>query len=401
MVAGASVIPSEGSGPTRDGLLGDRRKLHVLGIVVCAAWLASTLWFGVIQARAQPVDFVAFWAAGEMVEAGDAADVYDFERHHQATETFTGPRDHTSMPYLLPPSFLLVARGLALLDYFPAFVLFSVVSMGAFGFLLWRLMADRLAVVLGFASPTTIPNLQIGQIGLLLAIAGAIALWEAERHPWRSGLALGVLSLKPQLGIGIGLALVVARAWRALAAGLVSSLFVVVASGWLFGWDRWPEWRTTASQAVGAMEGIRRQEAPFKGQAVLSVAESFGFHSPVPQLAHAVMVIVVLALVLPVVRREGLTRRAMAMVMVMTVVISPRTLHYDYAFLVPAALWLVQDRRRPEVTTRLALALAAALMGLALLSTPLATPAGLVLLWLADPLDSQRRPAVHRVPVAA
>lgn len=363
--------------------LTNRRVLTATAGIALAVYLFATVLFGWHLADTIPNDFLAFWAAGQMVEVGEANAVYDIERHHNATEEMTGERESGTLPFLYPPTFLFVARALAFFGYFQAFFLFSVVSIMAIALTIWRLLPDRLAVLIGLAVPTTIANVRIGQVGLILAAASTSALLNAHRNPWRSGLALGVLSLKPQLGIGIGIALLCARAWSALACGIVISIGMVLASWALFGSQLWISFFADVSSVVAVLTDLLQMEAPFKGQGLLSIAEVLGFSGGVSWGLYLLFASALTIYVAREVGGYGLTGRTAGIALVSTALIAPRSFGYDFAVMVPAGALLFQHSLRPPKVVRFALAASIGLIGLAFLENPTAILAGLILLWIA------------------
>ena len=68
-----------------------------------------------------------------------------------------------------------------------------------------------------------------------------------------AGVCIGCLALKPHLGLMLPVALLAARAWRAIAAAAVTVAGLAAVSGALFGWDAWREWLLAALPARAAM----------------------------------------------------------------------------------------------------------------------------------------------------
>jgi hypothetical protein len=66
-----------------------------------------------------------------------------------------------------------------------------------------------------------------------------LAFLNIEKHPFRAGLILGLLSFKPHLIAIVPLFLVVGRAWRTLAGLGISVFALVLASAIVFGIESW------------------------------------------------------------------------------------------------------------------------------------------------------------------
>lgn len=365
----------------RHSVFANSSKLWVLGAFVCTAYFLSTVVIGFEMAAEQPNDYLSFWSAGELVLNGRVDEVYDRTAHHEQSEMITGDRPLDSLPFLLPPTFLFVSVAVAWVGFLPGMALLTTLGVLAVSWPVWRSARQRLAVVLALAAPTTLMNTQLGQLGLLFAGASMTALLDHRRHPWRSGVALAILSIKPQLGIGIGLALLAARAWRALFAGVVCSSGLVVWSVVLFGSNRWNEFVDGLSRVGPLVE-----EAGWGNQGVYALLTSQGVS---PAVASVVQILLVLVVGVPVLRnvsRKGLNEIAIAMVLCMSVLVSPRAYAYDYQVLAPAAVLLVINRdglRRSESITRRAILSSIMLGFIALYGFPTMPAAALTLLWLS------------------
>jgi hypothetical protein len=73
----------------------------------------------------------------------------------------------------------------------------------------------------------------------------------AKTRPRLAGLCLGLLVLKPQLGLLVPVALLAARAWRALAWAVIAGVGLILASVAVFGWGAWMTYVTVIGPAVG------------------------------------------------------------------------------------------------------------------------------------------------------
>lgn len=376
----ASVVAID-SAPPRRSIFNDPVKLWIVGVFVCTVYVASTVTIGFLKASEIPNDYLSFWSAGELVLNGHTDGVYSRTVHHQQSEAITGDRPLDNLPFLLPPTFLFVSVTAASFGYLPGMALLTAIGVAATVLPVWRITRRWLAVLLALAAPTTLVNTQLGQLGMIFAGAAVTALLDHRRHPWRSGVALAVLSLKPQLGVGIGLALVAARAWRALAAGVFCSLLAVVVSALVFGLNRWTEFIDSLSQT-----GMLVEKAGWANQSAYALLTSEGIPVPLAGVVHLVLVFAVGMPVLANVRRRGLSEVVIAMVLCMSILISPRSYAYDYQVLVPAAVLLIANRNevsRSESTLRWAILCAITLALVALRGYPAMPVAALTLLWLA------------------
>src|SRR5437867_9205667 len=98
-----------------------------------AALLVAALIGGIIAAvcvimwqQPKPVDFLAFWAAGKMVIAGNSAAVYDIAAHKAVQQAAVSSVGNFPFPY--PPPFALLAVPFALLPLGLAFTVWVIVT---------------------------------------------------------------------------------------------------------------------------------------------------------------------------------------------------------------------------------------------------------------------------------
>lgn len=187
------------------------------------------------------IDFEVFHAAGRLALEGRLDIAYDPERFWAHTRALSGSADRMQWPY--PPHFNLVAAALALLPLVPSYTLFMLGSLAFYTLMLRRVAAGQQALVLMLLFPAIIICLKIGQNDFLI---GGLAAWLvaellAGRPAGRAGVALGLLSFKPQFAAGLGLYLLQRRHWRSIALGALVALALLAAATLWLGSDVWPQ----------------------------------------------------------------------------------------------------------------------------------------------------------------
>lgn len=181
-------------------------------------------------------DYLAFWSGSYLALHGHAIDAYNVPAL-TAVETTALTRSPGVLPWLYPPTFLLLVYPVALLPYWLSVVLFLAVTSAAFVRMASAIVPGRTAMLVALAFPGTGVVLLAGQNGLLTAVFMGVGLILLRRRPVLAGISFGLLCIKPHLAVLIPLALLCSRSWRALFATAVTALVMLGASIWAFGTD--------------------------------------------------------------------------------------------------------------------------------------------------------------------
>lgn len=308
--------------------------------------MLSAIVVGWVGARDQPVDYLSFWGAGTLVLDGQAELVYDLAAHHEATEQFTGARDEPVLPWLLPPHALLMATGLAAFGYYAGLALWTLGSAAFFASAAADAGRGRLALLVAFAIPPTAWNLQIGQIGFLIAGGMYWAVVDRNHRPWRGAAGLLALSLKPQFGLLVVGYLLVRRRWATLAMGSVLGAVAVGGSALAFGAARWWEFFDRSSNA-SMITDLISGSLVWKSQSVYGLFRGFGLDVSVAAVAQLIVGAVILGYGVRLIARNPCDPATVAYVLAGSVALSPRTLPYDLQVLALCGLLIhVAARQR-------------------------------------------------------
>ena len=191
--------------------------------------MAGLLFFvagthGWITPLRRPVstDFVSFYAAGRLADAGTPALVYDQAAHYAAEQAATEPGIAYNYFYY-PPIFLLLCAVLARLPYLAAFVAFQTATLVPSLLVVRRILRERgWAILLPLlAFPPVFFTLGTGQNAFLTAALFGAATLLVDRRPVVAGMLFGALCYKPHFGLLVPVALVAAGRWRTVAAAAV------------------------------------------------------------------------------------------------------------------------------------------------------------------------------------
>jgi alpha-1,2-mannosyltransferase len=287
-------------------------------------------------------DFVSFYAAGSLTDAGTPELAYDQPAHQAAEERATEPGIQYRFFYY-PPVFLLLCSGLARLPYIPAFVIFEAASLVLYLIVSRRILPETRwdAVIPLLAFPAVFWTLGLGQNSFLTAALFGAGLLCIDRRPILAGLLFGALCYKPHFGVLVPVALIAGRHWRALTAAAFSTAALCALSLILFGWGTWHDFLAEAVRSHATYESGKVSfggfVTPFGATLLLGGT---------PSGAYAVQAAATLGagLLVAQIWRSGrpLAIRA-AILAAATLVAVPVALVYDLMLAVVAATWLIRD----------------------------------------------------------
>jgi hypothetical protein len=243
-----------------------------------------------------------------------------------------------------------------------------------------RFLSPRYA----FAHPAALMNAAIGQNGLLTTGIFAFGASIVARQPYLGGAVLGLLVIKPQLGVLLPVALLADRNWRGIAAAAVSSLLLLAAAALVFGLDSYRGFLAITGDYTGYMAGSRWNWGELAS--LFAFVRFFG----VPE-AVALAIQGVAALAAAAITWRSWSTKAEERVAVLaaaTLLVPPYLFTYDSLLLVLPLAFLLRDGRHPwRVAILWLLLLAPILAYLDLYPGPNTIPiaAMLSLWWLAGP----------------
>ena len=236
------------------GLLTKRVYLYFLVFYLLFFIILFSTRSGLTDRGGHPVgrDFSHYWTAASLALSGEPAEVYDFPRLQAAGEPIFGPG--TALPWLYPPTFLLIILPLALLPYLVALALWIIPALIGYLWILRRLAPHPLTLWLTLAFPGTYQNILFGQNGFLSAILLGGGILLLGRFPLAAGVLLGLLSYKPHLMVLVVLALAAGRYWRALLSTLFVTAALAAASVLVLGTGVWIAFLNSTPEAVKTLQ---------------------------------------------------------------------------------------------------------------------------------------------------
>ncbi len=319
----------------------------ILGILYSGWWLVGP--------DGEPLgsNFLCLWSAGRL--GSSAYDQAAVAAMQHAVDPAAYP-----LPWLYPPTLLLVMGPLARLPYLPACVTWLVLTAAGYLLALRLVVPGRITMLFGAACPLAFINVIQTETGFATAALTAIGLALLDTRPMIAGVAIGALSFKPQLGIVFPVILLVTGRWQAIvsAAGSATVLAALVAT--LYGVAIWPTFLVGNSTGA-ALDGFLNRWADI--QTWYGLARYWGLPAVSAWAVHGAVSVAVLAVLCRVWRQPLSCSLKAALASIAIFLVTPYAMLYDMVGLAVSIAFLVRDGR----TGRRDLALYAAVVFLPLI----------------------------------
>jgi len=305
------------------------RILRIATILLIGLFFAAIVQFALllpaVGAGGVLVDFDAFYIVGQLFAEGRVAQAYSSAVMAEIQQALVGHGGF--MPWTYPPQFDLIALTLPILPRGLAYGVFTAVTLTGYLLVLSRLAGPRLFWVLIALAPPIYVTVTIGQNAFL---TGALMGWfclASLRARATAGWPLGLLVIKPHLGLGLGIYALASLQWRvlALAMGIVlasSALATVV-----LGADIWAAFLGGAAQAGDA---LRTEFYPlFRMTSIYAALNSLGASATVALWAQIALGLAACLAIAIAVRRGLPARQTLAMACFTSALVSPYLYDYD------------------------------------------------------------------------
>ncbi|HML10612.1 MAG TPA: glycosyltransferase family 87 protein [Stellaceae bacterium] len=219
------------------------QRIRVYSLLIVAIMGAAALWWiarslpSLVDPHDKPVgyDFITFWSAARLAVDAMPAAAFDPAAiaavQHQAVPAM----GNTLFLWHYPPTFLLLVLPLGLLSYPAALLVFGGATVALWAGLVRVLFRDPRAWLVAAATPAGLVNFVDGQNGFLTAGFAGFALIQLDRRPRLAGMLIGLLAIKPHLGVLFPLAFIAGRRWQALISAAVTATLFSLAGVAVFG----------------------------------------------------------------------------------------------------------------------------------------------------------------------
>jgi hypothetical protein len=227
------------------------RALALLGaffvVVAAGGYLYTMAWSGPFPRDGTSLvagrDFLNVWMYGRAATDADPSRFYDAGLYAGALEALLGP-NYPGQNWSYPPSIFFVAAPFGQLSYLHALLVWTVLGAALFFAVARRHIPDNRVLAALVLSPAAVLCVISGQSSLITAtMLITIFVW-LDQKPIAAGVLIGLLTLKPQLGILFPVMLIASARWRVFASATITALALAAATALVFGPQVWIDFIT-------------------------------------------------------------------------------------------------------------------------------------------------------------
>lgn len=314
-----------------------RRDLYLYVLVSFICVMIAATWFDFYRARMSLwLDFQYFYEVGRLAWQGQLQDAYYTLKFEKIVHALG---DEGFLPWTYPPQFALIMATMSGLTLSASYVLFMIVTLGAYLLVLNRLNPERMVCALFLVFPSAIMNARIGQNGFLIgALVGWAGLLLLQGKP-TAGLPLGFLVIKPHMAASPAIYAFLSRNWLGIVTAMITVTISCVASSIIFGSSIWPAFFNGVKEASIFLE--YKTYPLYSMVSLYATLRTLGASSSVGFLAQGLQSVCVLASIAFASQRL-LPRQTLGLAIVATLLISPYANSYD-ATIIAAGFALIFD----------------------------------------------------------
>lgn len=323
------------------------RRLRLVLAVFAALFLgtAACMWADLILTsedlftRAGPIiggDFIVFQHAATRAGDEDLAALYEMTTLKAELIARYPGHGEMNFGWMYPPTMFLLVAPFGDAPYLAAYSVWVAGFCALFLVVCYRLWSDRWAMFFAVSSPPFFQAIITGQNGLLTASLLALSGAFADRRPIIAGVAAGLLTIKPQLGILVPFAFAAAGSWRAFLAAAVTAMALAGLSVAAFGAEIWLAFFDGVVAHGGRMasEGFPFEKlvTPFGFAAVL------GAPAEIAKVAQISVSLFLVGYVMVIWRRAPDADLRLAALSTAAVMATPYAFYYEFVVVLPAML---------------------------------------------------------------
>ena len=299
-------------------------------------------------------DFLNLWMYGRAVLDIDPARFYDIATYNGELARLLGP-GYPGQNWPNPPTALVVMAPFGLLAYFPALIAWFAIGICAFYVTGRREVSDARVLAVVLVSPAALLCVISGQSSFLTAAALLAIFASLDKRPVIAGVLIGLLTVKPQLGVLFPFALIASGRWRVFLWAAVTTLALVAMSVALGGQDGWHNYIVKALPLQREVLGDAAGTAvPFQPTVFMNVRGLVGNRiGEAIQFAFAIAAVIAVAAAFRY-RKDSDVGLLRALFFACTICVSPYMGAYDLLPLTFAAVGLLAEEKLDARGRRLA-----------------------------------------------
>jgi hypothetical protein len=324
--------------------LADRLTLIYAAMFFCTVLVLTFITDGVVLTEKGVVggDFLAFYTAGGFARAGDALTAYDFAAFDAKMKELA-PLDQLGMMWQYPPTVFFLTAPFAFLPYKISFVVWCLLGWAALFAALRTLGFRGWALRLLAFSALCVNVIDNGQISLATTALLFLAAYDPKRRWLTAGLAAGLLTIKPQLGLLLPIAFMAAGAWRTIAVAAVAAIVLHAPSLLVWGVEGWRDFFSAVIRLNADVTGPGQHTPPLGMTTLFGQLRALGVPSAIASPAQYVVAGLIAVAVAVIWRRPGDVLGKAGLVCAGAILATPYAYSYEMPALLLAAAFLARQ----------------------------------------------------------
>ena len=355
----AACLPS-GLGPDDRPVY---RDVAIFGSVLfgltAIAYVATISWTATIPRDGTSLavgrDFLNFWMYGRAASSENLGAFYDIATYHAAIRDLAG-YSLNGQNWSYPPSIMLLAAPFGQFGYLTASAIWTVLGLALFVAVARRNVGDWRVLLPVLISPAALICLISGQSAFVTAALLISVFALMDRKPLAAGFLIGLLTIKPQLGLLFPFFLMASGRWRVFIVAAMTTIALVAITTAIFGTQVWLDFMQKGLPVQGmVLADSDRIATPFFPTVFMNLRGVDASYLLAMSVQAVVSAFAVGALIWAAAfRRNANPAMTMALFFACTVCASPYLLSYDLVPLTFAAIVLLASGQLDGPGRRLA-----------------------------------------------
>jgi hypothetical protein len=311
--------------------------IGLVGIALTGQWLFD------LQGGRRLLDFAWIWTGGRLALSGRALQAYDPAVFLAALKSvpFVTEGGSVWFRWVNPPSFFLYVIPFAALPYALGFFAWLGATAALYLAAIRQILPVRGALLWALVPVPVLDNVLLGHSAFLQAGLIGLSLALVERRPRLAGVALGLLTYKPQLGLLFPAALAIGGRWRVIVGAAATTIALAAASLVVFDPACWAA-TLAAFRNVDPRTLMPNDQVIAVHQSAFGLATALGWQTSTAWIFHWSIAGIAALIVCWIWRRPAALDLKAAALASGTLLSTPYLLLYDLTSLVIPAAFLVR-----------------------------------------------------------